>query len=519
VNGAQSLVRTLVESGVEVCFTNPGTSEMHFVAALDDVPSLRAVLGLFEGVATGAADGWARMTGRPAAVLLHLGPGLGNGLANLHNARRAGVPVVTIVGDHATTHRGLQAPLESDIETVARNVSDWVRTSTSVEGVGRDAAEAVAVALRGGGEVTTLVLPADLSWGEGGSVAAVVPPAGRGRVDDDVVRGVADVLRSERRCVLLLGGDVLADPAALDAITLAAAATGTTLLTEVFPTRLVRGSDVAPVQRLAYRGHAAGAQLADHDDLVLVGARDPVTFFAYPDQPSRLVPDGCTVHVLAGRGDDGVAAVHALAAELGAPDGPAPRPGGARPARPTGPLDAASIAAAVGALLPRDAIVVDEAITAAAPLPDATANAARHDLLTLTGGSIGFGLPVAVGAAIAAPDRRVLALQADGSAMYTLQALWTMARERLDVTVVIYNNAAYEILDLELQQVGALTGGERAAQLFDLGDPRLDFTLLARGMGVPATRATTAEEFTTQLETALATPGPSLVEAIVPRLR
>ena len=517
MNGAHALIRSLVASDVDVCFTNPGTSEMHFVAALDDVPGMRGVLGLFEGVATGAADGYARIARKPAAVLLHLGPGLGNGLANLHNARRAGSPIVTIVGDHALPHKKLDAPLESDIETVARNVSQWVRTSESPSEVGRDAAEAVAAAIGAPGQVATQILPADVSWGDGGEVADRIAPAGHSAVSDEAVKDVAAVLRSGEPTLVLLGGDVLADAGAIDHAATIARSAGADVLAEVFPTRMARGRGVAPLERLGYLSEAATQQLDGKRHLVLVGAKEPVTFFAYPDKPSELVPDDCQVHLLAGAGEDGVGALAALADELGVAGEAPPRPTGDRSERPTGDLNAWTASLAVGALLPEGAIVVDEAVTSSLSLPMTTAASPRHDWLSLTGGSIGYGLPAAVGAAIAAPDRKVLCLQADGSAMYTLQSLWTMAREELDVTVVLYNNASYEILKMELQRVGA-EGGEKAQSLFDLGRPQLDFTHLAQGMGVAATRATTAEEFTDQLEAALATDGPSLVEAMIPKM-
>lgn len=518
MNGAQSLIRTLVDAGVDVCFANPGTSEMHFVAALDSVPQMRGVLGLVEGVVTGAADGYARMAGRPAGALLHLGPGLGNGLANLHNARKGHVPVVAIIGDHATYHRGLDAPLESDIETIARNVSAWVRTSDAAGRVGADAAAAVAAAIGPPGQVATLILPADVSWDDGAHVAAPAVPAARPPASGDVIEAVEAVLRSRASSLLLLGGPVLADTAALAAAGRVCAATGARMLAEVFPTRLTRGAGVAPVERLGYFAEEAGAQLDGVEDLVLIGAAPPVTFFAYPGQPNELTPSGCRVHAVAGPGDDGAGALHALAAALGADAAPDASRAVRRPARPTGALDSAAIARAVGALLPEGAIVSDEAITSGAPLPAATAGAPPHDWLTLTGGAIGQGLPVATGAAVACPDRKVLALQADGSAMYTLQALWTQAREGLDVTTVIYNNASYEILKVELDRVGVVGAGERAQALFDLGRPRLDFVALARGMGVPATRAETAEEFTRQLERALGEPGPAVIDAGIPQL-
>jgi acetolactate synthase-1/2/3 large subunit len=515
VNGAQALIRSLVGAGVDVCFTNPGTSEMHFVAALDDVPRMRGVLGLFEGVVTGAADGFARMSGRPAVALLHLGPGLGNGLANLHNARRAKVPVVVVVGDHARYHRGLQAPLESDIVTVARNVSTWIRTPAAPGDTGRDAADAVAAAAGPPGQVVTLILPADVSWSDGGQVATPIRPASRRAVTDDAIARVAGVLRSGEPALLLLGGAVLADTGALDAAGRICAATGARMLGEVFPTRLIRGAGVTRLTRLAYAGELATRQLDGIRQLVLVETNAPVTFFAHPGQPNVLTPNGCEVHTLAGPADDGAQALRALAELVGATQAEPPTRAAVETARPTGRLDAAAVAQAVGALLPEGAIVSDEAITSGIPLPAATAAAPPHDWLTITGGAIGQGLPVATGAAIASADRKVIALQADGSAMYTLQALWTQAREGLDVTTVIYNNASYEILKVELERVGVEHAGPRAQDLYDLGRPRLDFAALARGMGVPATRAETAEQFTRQLAQALAEPGPALIDAIV----
>jgi acetolactate synthase-1/2/3 large subunit len=517
MNGAQALMRTFVASGLDVCFTNPGTSEMHFVAALDAVPRMRAVLGLFEGVVTGAADGWARMAGRPAGALLHLGPGLGNGLANLHNARRARTPVVAVVGEHARPHRGLGAPLESDIATVARNVSTWVRTSATAAAVGRDAAEAVAAAQGPPGQVATLILPADVSWSDGGVVADVAAVVGRPAPTAAAVTAAAAVLRSGAPTLLLLGGTAAADPQAIATAHGVADATGARVLTDVFPARVARGAGRAPLERIAYFPEQAQAQLADLAHIVLVEAPPPVSFFAYPGERSRPTPPDCAFHTLAGVAEDGPAALAALAGEIGAAARTATVPY-ARPQRPTGPLDAASLAAVVGALLPEGAIVSDEAITTAAPLPGATAGAPPHDWLTLTGGAIGQGLPVATGAAVACPDRPVIALEADGSALYTIQSLWTQAREGLDVTTVICSNGSYEILSVEMDRVGVEGAGSRAAALFDLTGPRPDFVTLAAGFGVPATRASTAAELADQLAAALATPGPALIEAMIPRV-
>jgi acetolactate synthase I/II/III large subunit len=515
MNGAQALVRTLVGSGVDVCFTNPGTSEMHFVAALDTVPEMRGVLALFEGVATGAADGFARMAGRPAATLLHLGPGLGNGLANLHNARKARTPVVNVVGDHATHHKRYDVQLESDIETVARNVSTFVRRSASTADVAADAAATVAAALGPPGQVATLILPADVSWSEGAAPAEPVAPSPARQVGGEDVDAVAKALRSGEPAALLVGGRVCRG-GALDAAGRVAGAVGAKLLCETFPARLERGAGRPAVERLAYLGEFAAGQLAGLRHLVLVDARSPVTFFAYPGKPSELVPDGCQVHVLAGPEDDAAAALDALAGAVGAPPGPVAGQPAARPDPPSGRLTADAVCAAVGALLPEGAIVSDESITSGLYAAGHTAGAPPHDWLSITGGAIGQGLPVAVGAAVACPDRKVVALQADGSALYTLQSWWTMAREGLDVTTVLFNNRSYAILNMELDRVGAGAGGPRAKDMLDLRRPDLDFAALARGLGVPATTATTAEELTLQLEQALATDGPTVVEAVIP---
>ncbi|HEY1969702.1 MAG TPA: acetolactate synthase large subunit [Pseudonocardia sp.] len=525
MNGARALINTLVEGGVDVCFANPGTSEMHFVAALDSVPGMRGVLTLFEGVATGAADGYARISGRPAAVLLHLGPGLGNGLANLHNARRAGVPVVNVVGDHATYHKQYDAPLESDIDAIAGSVSGWVRRTERTEDVAVDAAAAIAAASGPPGQVATLMLPADVSWLEGAEPAAVVPGTGTAEPippDQHAIASAAKALRSGERTVLLIGGDATREPG-LSAAARLAEATGASLLCETFPTRLERGAGLPQVGRLGYLAEMASYQLDGAKHLVLAGARSPVTFFAYPGKPSDLVPDGCQVHVLADPTQAASAALCALAEEVTPGTEPAMAPA-SRPALPTGELTAETVAAAVGALLPERAIVVDESNTSGFALSSATEGAPRHDWLTLTGGAIGYGLPAATGAAVAAPDRPVLCLESDGSAMYTISALWTQARENLDITTVVYNNSAYAILRMELQRVGAQTDsadgapGPKARALLDLADPKLDFVALATGMGVPATRATTAEEFVEALRRALAEPGPHLIDAVVPPL-
>jgi acetolactate synthase-1/2/3 large subunit len=523
LTGAQSLIASLAGAGVDVCFMNPGTSELHFVHALDAVPGMRGVLTLFEGVAAGAADGYARMTGRPAAVLLHLGPGLGNALANLHNARRAHTPLLCVVGAHATGHVRYDAPLQSEITPVAASVSGWVHTAGQTRDLGADAMRAVAATNRDGGQVATLILPADVSWSPGGVVAP--PPAIA--VPDPVpaasVARAATRLRSGTQPVLLLGGPALTERG-LRAASRIAAAAGVRLLAEAFPARLEAGGGLPAVSRVAYLPELADTQFAGAGELVLAGAAAPVTFFAYPGRSGDLVPDGCTVTRLAGVGQDVEAALEELAGQLVRagldPDPDAPGTAESALAGPFAdePLSVANLADVIAGTLPSQAIVVDEAITSGIALPGALARAARHCQLTLTGGAIGQGLPVATGAAIAEPGRPVLCVEADGSALYTIQALWTQAREQLDVTTVLVNNAAYAVLRLELARVGAGTPGGQAARMLSLDDPVSDFTAISAGLGVPASRVSTAAGLAEALALAYAEPGPHLIEAIVPPL-
>ncbi|MGC7099422.1 acetolactate synthase large subunit [Amycolatopsis lurida] len=516
MNGAQSLIRTLVEAGVDVCFANPGTSEMHFVAALDSVPEMRGVLALFEGAVTGAADGYARIAGRPAATLLHLGPGLANGMANLHNAKRAHTPIVNIIGDHAIGHKKYDAPLESDIEALTGTLNGWTRRSDHTADVGADAAAAVAAAQDAPGRVASLILPADVSWGEGGKTCAPVPARVPKEVDETTVKQIAEVLRSGESAALLIGGAACRETG-LRAASRIAVATGAKPFAEVFPARIERGAGLPTIERLGYLAEHVEYQLQDVKHLIVAGTKAPVSFFAYPGKASDLVPEGARVHTLAGLDADVVGALQDLADLVAADTEPVLQEEN-RPALPSGPLTPQNWVEVIGALLPDNAIIADEANTSGVLLPAATAGAPRHDVLTLTGGAIGQGIPVATGAAIAAPDRPVLNLQSDGSALYTISALWTQAREKSNVTTVLLNNRAYAILRMELQRVGADGSGPKAAELLDLSGPDMDFAKIAEGLGVPARRATTAEELADALRWALAEPGPHLIDTIVPPL-
>lgn len=511
MNGAESLVHTLLGSGVEVCFSNPGTSEMHFVAALDHIPGMRSVLALAEGVATGAADGYYRMAGKPASVLLHLGPGLANGVSNLHNAKKAGSGVVNIIGEHAATHIELDAPLTADIEGIARPVSHWVRTSPSATTVGRDAAEAVQAAQVAPGQIVSLVLPSDTAWTEGGQVAAALDVPAPEPFNVDALEDAAQMLDGPET-LLLLGGGALSEEN-LETAGRIAAQTGCKLLSEWANARQERGAGRVFVGRVPYPIDIALKVLAPFKRIVLVGARAPIGFFAYPGKPARLTRDDAEITTLAGAGANLGAALEALCAATGAEHTPPAHVSEPSvPERPEGPITPEALAAAIARAIPQNGIIVDESVTTGRAFAPATRGAAPHTWINNCGGSIGYGLPVAVGAAIACPDRKVMALTGDGSAMYTVQALWTMAREKLDITVLIFANRSYQILRGELTNVGVQNPGPRAIDMLSLDRPDLDWVAMAKSMGVEGVAVQTAEGLEDALADGLERPGPYLVQ-------
>lgn len=514
MNGAEALIQTLSENGVEVCFANPGTSEMQLVAAIGQHHSMRAILGLFEGVVTGAADGYSRMTDKPAATLLHLGPGLANGLANLHNAKRARTPVINIVGDHAVEHLQYDAPLTSDVAAVAGPMSDWVRTSTSPSDLAQAGAEAVVAAQTYPGQIATVIAPGDHAWTEGATVAAPARIPATPKVTDADIERAAAALKKPGQSTLYLGGRALREDALFQAGRIAAA-TGARLICENLPARLQRGAGRVPVERLAYFGEMALDQLKPMQQIVFVGAKPPVAFFAYPGKPSWLSPAEAELVELADAYVDAEDTLRRLADALAAPAEPAYVQQAANHTYEEGPLTTETAGIITAQLLPDNAVVSDESCTSGGPFYRYTADAPKHDWLVLTGGSIGQGLPLAVGAAVACPDRKVVALQADGSGMYTVQALWTMARENLDIVTIIMKNNSYAILNIELDRVGVTDAGDKALSLLDLSSPILDWVSISEGLGVPAKRATTTQEFHAALTEAMSGSGPRLIEAVL----
>lgn len=514
MNGAKSLVQTLLASGVDTCFANPGTSEMHFVAALDQIPGMKCVLGLQENVVTGMADGYFRIARKPACTLLHCGPGLANGMGNLHNARRARSGIVNIVGDQAIYHRPYDAPLTADTTGMAQTVSQWVRTGTSAGKLGRDAAEAVSAARTFPGQIATLILPADVSWNEGGAVGAPIAPAAPPAIDHNAVENAARTLRQHGRdtLILLAGPAVQADAQRL--VWRVAQATGAALLADYVNGHVARGRGRLPLERVPYTMEAATRALQDYRHIILVNAKPPVGFFGYPGMPSIQYAADAQLQVLSRPDQDPLEALDALVRALDAPQAEIPDPG-PRPEAARGAPSPEGLAQTVAALMPDHAIVSDESVSYGRGFYKFTHAAPPNDWLHLAGGAIGDGLPVATGAAIAAQrQRRVISLQADGSAMYSLQSLWTQARERLPVTTIILNNSKYNILIGEYKNVGAVPG-ETAMSMLDLGNPGISWTGLANAMGVEAARATTLEQCADLLRASFTKDAPFLIELMV----
>lgn len=509
--GAECLIRTFVANGVEICFANPGTSEMHIVAALDRLPETRCVLSLFEGVVTAAADGYARMAGKPAWTLLHLGPGLANGIANLHNARRAQVPLVNVVGQHATYHLRHDTPLTSDVEALARYFSAWVRTSSASSEIGYDAADAIVAARTSPGQTATLILPADVAWSEGGAVVRT-PPLPRPPVPaSDVIERAAMMLRSTLPTAILISGNALHGRGLKAAGRIAMATNAHLLAPYPFP-RMERGAGSPVVERVQYVLEQAVDQLNEFRQLILVGTAPPVSYFAAPGKNSMLPSPACELHTLARPGEDYAGALELLGDALSVDRAQQTGVRMERPPVPSGQISLPALASAVGALLPENAIVVDESMTSGRGMMAATRGCPPHDWLANTGGSIGIALPLAVGAAVACPERPVLCLSADGSGMYTAQALWTMAREGLNITNVIFANRTYAVLKREFSYLGIGDPGPRARDLFEIGRPDIDWVLLAKSMGVPGKKATSMESFCAALQEGFEGQGPSLIE-------
>jgi len=511
MNGAESLVTTLVDHGVDICFANPGTSEMHFLSALDN-PKMKSVLCLFEGVCTGAADGWYRMRDTPASTLLHLGPGLANGLANIHNAKRASSGMVNIVGEHSTSHLKYDPPLTSDIEGLARPLSHWVRRADSSQTIAWDASTAVAKASEHPGQIATLILPGDTAWQDAGE--RITPPAApprRKAPDAKRIEQVARILRSDESALIILANKATRGRA-LELAGKVAAGTGCRLASQFFTARIERGAGRVPLERIPYAVAQATAFLDGFRHLITVETQEPVAFFSYPDKPSLLKSPGTMVHSLAEADEDSELAFEMLLDALGLKDTVPRLQQAVDTPPPDGALTPVTIANALAAALPENCILVDESLTTGRETMGYTIGARPHDLINNMGGSIGYSTPVATGAALACPDRRTFCMVGDGSAMYTIQSLWTQAREGLPVTTIIFANNSYAILKAEYANMGAGTPGPQALAMIDIDRPTIDWVAMGRSMGVPGVRVETAGDFYKAMVRSAGEPGPSLIE-------
>ena len=513
VNGAELLLITALNAGVEVCFANPGTTELTLVKALDRNPAMRAILCLFEGVCSGAADGYARMGGKPALTLSHLGPGFANSLANLHNAKRANTPVINIIGDHPDWHLPHDAPLTSDIEALANSVSALTTRVDTVANIPKMFLEAYHAAVKPPGQVATLIFPADLQAQEQPWVKRlpIVEPE-RSVVNDERIEVAGGVLKSKSDVVLLLGDQALSQRGQCAAARICAG-TGARAIVETFIKRMERGGIVPDFPRLPYFPDQALNALAGAN-LLLVGAKNPVSFFGYPDYPSQLV-SADKVLTVANANENCEAALDALADLVGAPafsQAVVPE----NKITGLGPLNTTMVGEILAASLPENAGVVVEGASCGYPFYAASGSAPSHTIMTTTGGAIGQGPPCATGAAICAPDRVIVNLQSDGSALYTAQALWTQAREGLTVKTLVTSNRRYGILQEELQRSGVSEMGTSMKALTSLDNPAIDWVGLATGYGVHARRVETGEDLLAALEDSFEEPGPELIELCLP---
>lgn len=513
MTGAQALVGTLADHGVKACFANPGTSEMHLVTALDGEPRIRSVLCLFEGVATGAADGYARVAGTPAMTLLHLGAGYLNAGANIHNAGRANTPMINVIGDHAVPHLKYDAPLTSDIVGLAGPNSRWIKSANKVDQTGALAAEAYAASFSPKPGPVSLLLPADSAWLEGGKLGEQLPAPSLRQVSDSRIQAAADMISKASNPVIIMNGTALTEQGLQAAARLKAA--GVRVMTDTFYGKMRRGAGVFAPERMQYFAEGAMDDLAGSDLMILAGTSAPVAFFAYPGKPSLLVPEGCDLLDLGDASTDSAGTLSALATAMNATDA-APVEALVQLDAPTGDLTAQSVGQSLARHMPANALVSDDGVSNGLLSYLPTQNAEPHDWMMLTGGAIGQGMPLALGAAIAAPDRKVICLSGDGAGMYTNQALWSMAREGADVTTIVFVNHSYRILNIELYRTGAGNPGPTAKNMLSIGGPDIDWVQLSTSLGVPAVEAATAEAFDVALQQAIAAPGPRLIAAVVP---
>jgi acetolactate synthase-1/2/3 large subunit len=515
MNGAEALVRSAIDRGIEICFANAGTTELPIVVEMDRVSGIRAVLGLFEGVCTGAADGYGRMSGKPAMNLLHLGPGFANGIANLHNARRARTPVLNVIGEHATWHLPAEPPLAMDIEELSSTVSDWVITNRKASDLPADVANAVSIASCG--RIASLIVPHDHQLAICKSLITEPTKNSFDPPDEGEVKVAAGLIKKHNKSALLLGARALSK----EGLVLAAEIqrlTGCDLFAETFPSIVERGAGLPIVERIPYFPEAAVKMLSGYGGMVLAGVREPMAFFGYPGGVSKIMRNDQGKAALGtGKQDilEGLALlINVLKSQGNESSGEKIVADSIRPELPDGELNPLRISQTLAALQPEGAIIVEEGLTTSMDYYGLTKGVPPHTILSISGGAIGYGIPCATGAALACPDRTVINFQADGSAMYTVQALWTQAREGLNITTLLCSNRSYKILRMELERAGITSTGVNTKALTELTGPDINWVKVAEGFGVPAVSVTETRELATALNRGISEAGPFLIEIL-----
>ncbi len=512
--GAQWMLKSAAAAGIEVCFANPGTTELPFVAAMDRATEIRPLLGLFEGVCSGAADGYYRIRRKPAMTLTHLGPGFANAIANFHNARRARSAIFNVIGEHMSWHVAADPPLASDIESLARPVSAGVWRADTPATL-HNATVGALQGLQQRGGIQTLILPMDLQEDPvQHSIAAPVAAQAAADYDAAAVATVAADITAGRKVLLYLGADALGE-AALRRLARLAALPNVELVGETFPAASEHGRGLPAIKRLVALAEKAHPYLLGFERVAVLAAEPPVAFFGARGLPSHL-GDPARMATVCGPGGRVAEALEELLARVRPAAAPASTVQRVSDTDLGESLTPESASRVVAAHLPANAIVSAEGATLGFPFNALASQAERHTTIVLTGGAIGQGLPSAFGASVAAPDRKVVALQSDGSALFTIQALWSMAREGSDVVVILASNQRYNILINEMSRNGYALTSPPVRDLLNLARPAVDWQALSTSFGVPSNRVESVSALRRAFQAALAERGPRLIEVVLP---
>ena len=515
MNGAAAFFKSIVDNGIDTIFACPGTSEMQVV---DEVgySNLRVVLCLFENSVTGMADGYARMLDKPALGMVHVTCGLTNALANMHNARIANSRMIIFGGGVHVAHE-VNEPVHSMLQRqpyVAQIAAQCVIEARSPDQLAAAATQALKASNDGAGKIVYVYGPNNAVWGESSFQGKLTSSAEqRQRVSTATISSIADTLKAGKKTAFILDNLALREEG-LEILGRIAEGAGGRLFREWLPSRIAMGAGRVRTETLPYGGAEGRELLSEFDQIVLVGAKIPVCPFSYENQPWVKIPENCNVHTLATADHDILAALEELATQLDLPEKASNRYNRKPGEPPTGPLSGNSIVQSLSILMPADSIVLDEAMLENVMFPLLMDGAAPFDFMAACpGGAIGAGPPVACGAAIACPNRKVILLEGDFSLMQGNTALWSMAQHNLDICVINYNNEGSASLSTELARVRQGEAQPKSIELLRIRKPTIDYAAMAESMGVPASRAETAEEFHLQLTKAMSTKGPHFIDA------